>query len=324
MSRSSTRRRALAALLALAATALVLVIVLPQRGAALSGPTLPTNDLAEPARADRDPDPGRGAAAGEPRAGARAGPAGRLRRRVASARGRAGAGPRAARSTRPRPRQGWTCNLPRGRPLRDARRIPRLALRRPGRATCAPSTTRRSCPPLNVVSLAGGPSTGVDVLDMSDPAASGPDRDAHPAADALAARVAEPQRQRGLLAAELGNGAALPGPDVDLRRQPATAGTRCSTRPTSPRAFGHESGFSPDGRTFWIGGGEGIAAVDVSDPKHPHTIWQGNEFAHGLNVSDDGNTLYDCRPDRRRPRSCSTSARSRRASRIRPCARSAG
>lgn len=31
---------------------------------------------------------------------------------------------------------------------------------------------------------------------------------------------------------------------------------------------------SPDGRTFWVtGGGEGIAAVDVSDPKNPHTVW---------------------------------------------------
>ena len=42
--------------------------------------------------------------------------------------------------------------------------------------------------------------------------------------------------------------------------------------------------------------GEGIAAVDVSDPHHPRTLWQGNVFAHGLNVSDDGNTLYDADP----------------------------
>jgi hypothetical protein len=101
--------------------------------------------------------------------------------------------------------------------------------------------------------------------------------------------------KRGLLAAEMGNGATLPGlmaiysvsqdclhPTLDAVYQAAR--------------FGHESGFSPDGRTFWIAGGEGIAAVDVSDPTHPHTIWEGNIFAHGLNLSDDGDTLYDSDP----------------------------
>jgi hypothetical protein len=63
-----------------------------------------------------------------------------------------------------------------------------------------------------------------------------------------------------------------------------------------PARFGHESGFSPDGRTFWVGGGEGLAAVDVSDPHHPRTVWQGNLFAHGLNVSDDGTRVYDADP----------------------------
>jgi hypothetical protein len=61
--------------------------------------------------------------------------------------------------------------------------------------------------------------------------------------------------------------------------------------------FGHESGFSPDGNTFWISGAfEGLAAVDVSDPKHPKTIWQGNEFVHGLSLSDDGDTAYAADP----------------------------
>jgi hypothetical protein len=60
--------------------------------------------------------------------------------------------------------------------------------------------------------------------------------------------------------------------------------------------FGHESGWAPDGKTFYIGGGDGIAAVDVSNPHQPHTVWQGAIYAHGLNVSDDGNTLYDADP----------------------------
>ena len=70
-------------------------------------------------------------------------------------------------------------------------------------------------------------------------------------------------------------------------RHPVLDATYPATR------FGHESAFSPDGKTFWVtGGGEGIAAVDVSDPKHPHTIWQGNEYSHGGSVSDDGNRFY--------------------------------
>jgi hypothetical protein len=149
--------------------------------------------------------------------------------------------------------------------------------------------------PANVVSLGAGPSPGVAVLDMSDPA--------HPVRTALLTSLPmlSPHEslnlnvRRGLLAADLGNAATLPGlmSIYDVRndcRHPTLDATYLAAR------FGHESGFSPDGRTFWIGGAEGIAAVDVSDPHHPHTLWEGNEFAHGLNVSDDGNTLYDADP----------------------------
>jgi len=101
--------------------------------------------------------------------------------------------------------------------------------------------------------------------------------------------------KRGLLAAEAGNGLSAPAImsiyDVsqDCRHHDLQWDGLAAR-------FGHESGFSPDGNTFWIGGGEGIAAVDVSNPKAPHTIWEGNVFAHGLNVSDDGDTLYDSNP----------------------------
>jgi hypothetical protein len=149
--------------------------------------------------------------------------------------------------------------------------------------------------PLNVVSAAAGPSPGVVVLDMSDPA--------HPVqTDTLTDfpmlvphESLNLNAKRGLLAAEVGNGLTAPGLmsiyDVHQDcRHPTLDATTLAAR------FGHESGFSPDGNTFWIGGGEGIAAVDVSDPKNPHTLWEGNVFAHGLNVSDDGNTLYDANP----------------------------
>jgi hypothetical protein len=149
--------------------------------------------------------------------------------------------------------------------------------------------------PVNVVSVAAGPSPGVAVLDMSDPA--------HPVQTATLTDLPmlipheslNLNSRRGLLAADMGNGLTLPGLmsiyDVSQDcRHPVRQSTVAAAR------FGHESGFSPDGNTFWIGGGEGIAAVDVSDPKHPKTLWEGNVFAHGLNVSDDGNTLYDSDP----------------------------
>jgi hypothetical protein len=149
--------------------------------------------------------------------------------------------------------------------------------------------------PLNVVRLAAGPSPGVAVLDMSDPT--------HPARTATLTQLPmlapheslNLNARRGLLAAELGNGLSYPGLmsiyDVSHDcRHPVLDATLLAAR------FGHESGFSPDGNTFWIGGGVGIAAVDVSDPKHPHTLWEGNVFAHGLNLSDDGNRLYDSDP----------------------------
>jgi hypothetical protein len=147
--------------------------------------------------------------------------------------------------------------------------------------------------PLNVLSLAGPPSTGVVVLDISDPA--------HPVQTATLTELPmlSPHEsvylnaRRGLLAADLGNPGTYPGLmsiyDVSQDcRHPILDSTYPAAR------FGHESGFSPDGNTFWItGGAQGVAAVDVSDPRHPHTVWEGNVAAHGVSVSDDGNTVYD-------------------------------
>ena len=58
--------------------------------------------------------------------------------------------------------------------------------------------------------------------------------------------------------------------------------------------FGHESGFAPDGKTFYASGtAAGFAAIDVSDPRKPRTIFHqlGVQY-HGMRLSDDGRTLY--------------------------------
>jgi hypothetical protein len=190
----------------------------------------------------------------------------------------------------PQAAKGWTCNLRvvSHHPTPGGFRVWRYV--DPAGHTCVFYDTSLTGP-LNVVSLAAAPSPGVEVLDMSDPR--------HPNATA---RLTEPamlspheslnlNRRRGLLAAEPGTGATAPGymAIYDVKRD-CRHPELLSNHFASP--FGHESGFSPDGKTFWIGGGQGIIPVDVSDPRNPFTITTVNIPSHGINLSADGNTLY--------------------------------
>jgi len=144
---------------------------------------------------------------------------------------------------------------------------------------------------------AAGPSLGVAVLDMTDPS--------HPVqTDTLTELpMMTPHESlnlnttRGLLAAVNGNPATEPGLvsiyDVHADcRHPVLDSTSLVAR------FGHESGFSPDGKTFYATSTAlpSITAIDVTDPKHPHAIWQGNILAHGMSLSDDGNRAYIADP----------------------------
>jgi hypothetical protein len=150
--------------------------------------------------------------------------------------------------------------------------------------------------PTNAVNLMG-PSLGVAVLDMSDPT--------HPVQTDTLTQVPmmTPHEslnvnvKRGLLAAVNGNPATEPGLfsiyDVHADcRHPVLDSTSLVAR------FGHESGFSLDGRTFYATGTavKSITAIDVTDPTHPHAIWQGNILAHGMSLSDDGNRAYVADP----------------------------
>lgn len=99
--------------------------------------------------------------------------------------------------------------------------------------------------------------------------------------------------RRGLLAAVSGNPATYPGYvsiyDVskDCRKPELQFGGPIAR-------LGHESGFSEDGRTFYATGTatKAITAIDVTDPKAPHVVWQGNVVSHGMSLSDDGNRAY--------------------------------
>jgi len=150
--------------------------------------------------------------------------------------------------------------------------------------------------PTNAINAAG-PSVGVAVLDMSDPA--------HPVQTDTLTQVpmmtphesVNLNLKRGLLAAVNGNPATEPGlvsiydAHADCRH-PVLDSTSLVAR------FGHESGFSPDGNTFYATATAlpSITALDVSNPKAPHAIWEGNIRAHGMSISDDGNRAYVADP----------------------------
>ena len=150
--------------------------------------------------------------------------------------------------------------------------------------------------PINAFKLDAS-SAGVAVLDMSDPA--------HPRQTAT---LTEPPMlspheslnlnpRRGLLAAVSGNPSTYPGVvSVYDASKDCRHPVLQSTRPVA--RLGHESGFAPDGRTFYATGTamKSITAVDVSDPKNPHAVWQGNIVAHGMTLSDDGNRAYVADP----------------------------
>ncbi len=185
---------------------------------------------------------------------------------------------------------GWTCNLepvghydaPGG--FRTQRYVDEAG------NECAYYDTA-AISPLSAVNIPGLRDTGVMVLDMSDP--SNPRR-----TDLLTELPMQTpheslnvHRKRGLLAATMGNLATYPGLlslyDVSKDcREPELLSTRLVSH------FGHESGWAPDGKTLWIGGVAGLAAIDVTNPRAPKTLWDGALFAHGLSVSRDGNRLY--------------------------------
>ncbi|QYJ04948.1 hypothetical protein KUV85_04470 [Nocardioides panacisoli] len=149
--------------------------------------------------------------------------------------------------------------------------------------------------PRDVVSnLLRGDGLGVVVLDMNDPAA--PRRTANLTTPAMLSPHESLllNEERGLLVAVMGTLATAPGVlDVyDISgdcRKPRLMSTTLSAR------FGHESGLSPDGRTFWSAGAASttMTAVDLTDPRRPRTLLDHNGVVHhGLRFSDDGRTMY--------------------------------
>lgn len=134
---------------------------------------------------------------------------------------------------------------------------------------------------------------GVNVIDMTDPA--------NPTlADFLATpAMLSPHeslvvsQEAGVLVAVLGNPVFYPG-IVDV--YDISADCRApQLQASAPVGFiGHESGISPDGKTFYSAspGTPTLTAVDISTPFLPLPLWVGDYTSHGLSISDDGNRAY--------------------------------
>jgi hypothetical protein len=101
-------------------------------------------------------------------------------------------------------------------------------------------------------------------------------------------------KKRGLLAAVLGNAATNAGVlDVYDVSRDCRHPQLLSSTPAG--VLGHESGWAPDGKTFWAAsaGGQTLTAIDVSDPRLPKPVFfQSGVNYHGLRLSDDGRTMY--------------------------------
>lgn len=146
--------------------------------------------------------------------------------------------------------------------------------------------------PSNAATLSEQP-TGVHVLDMSDP--TDPVRTAALETPAMLSphESLVLNQQRGLLVAVMGNPFFFPG-HVDVYDLNDDCRTPELMASAPVGLLGHESGFAPDGNTFYaasLGGGT-LTAVDVSDPSAPRPIHVDRLDTHSLSLSDDGNTAY--------------------------------
>src|SRR4051812_44161089 len=140
-------------------------------------------------------------------------------------------------------------------------------------------------------------SQGVVVLDMTNPRKPVETAVLKDLASITPHESLAVNRRRGLMAAVSGNLATEQGfvSVYDLSqdcRHPVLQSSGLFAR------FGHESGFSDDGKTFYASGTgvHSITAIDLTDPKAPHVVWQGNLRSHGLSLSADGNRAYLTEP----------------------------
>jgi hypothetical protein len=143
-----------------------------------------------------------------------------------------------------------------------------------------------------------GAKAGVYVLDMTDPKKPVfTDNLDTPAMDSPHESL-RLNSERGLLVADAGSPATQVGiVDVYSVADDCRHPTFESSLPIGP--LGHESGFSPDGKTFWATATarEGITAIDLTDPAFPKIVWHTEKYgSHGMAISPDGKRAYLASP----------------------------
>ncbi|MDV8070678.1 hypothetical protein R4P64_29530 [Rhodococcus sp. IEGM 1366] len=147
-----------------------------------------------------------------------------------------------------------------------------------------------------------GNSSGVQVLDISDPADPKPTATlTEPAMLGGTWESLKVNVKRKLLAATavpVGVGAAYFSIyDISDCAHPRLLNPGAGTNLGMPLPImSHEGGFSPDGNTYWASGVTGglLSAIDVSNPADPKVVWQAltGLTSHGFGLTPDGNRLY--------------------------------
>ncbi|MGO4257744.1 hypothetical protein [Marmoricola sp. RAF53] len=159
--------------------------------------------------------------------------------------------------------------------------------------TCAFYDSTLTVPRDVVSNILSGDGLGVVVLDMTNPAKP------RKTANLVSVGMLSPHEsllvnaRRGLLVGVMGTAVTAPGIlDVyDVKndcRHPKLLSTSLEG------ILGHESGFSPDGKTYYVAGILGtLTAVDLTNPRRPKRIFaQTGVVYHGLRLSSDGRTMY--------------------------------
>ncbi|MFD0364756.1 LVIVD repeat-containing protein [Nocardia sp. GCM10030253] len=147
-----------------------------------------------------------------------------------------------------------------------------------------------------------GPSPGVQVLDVSEPA--NPVRSTTLTEPAMLAGTWETLKvntRRKLLvgagAPVLAGAGMLSIYDISDCAHPRLLNPGVGSNIALPlNITAHEGGFSPDGMTYWSSGTVPgiVSAVDLADPASPRVLWQGMPgiSIHGMGVSADGNQVF--------------------------------
>jgi hypothetical protein len=147
--------------------------------------------------------------------------------------------------------------------------------------------------PTDVPGNLGSDGLGVYAMDMSDP--TKPVKTASLVTPAMQSPHESLflNSKRGLLVAAMGNVAFAPG-ILDVYDVATDCRTPTLLSSTPFGVLGHESGFAPDGLTYYTTSsfGQTLAAIDLTDPTLPVPLYVGNFNFHGVRISPDGNTLY--------------------------------